>query len=415
MLPRRFTRMRLFFSILSGLVMILGGLSACSSNQGPQFTNSNPITIGISLSLTKDFAQDGQAMKQGYQLWADLLNQRGGLLGRPVQLNILDDKSDPDQVAKNYETLISQDHVDLVLGPFSSLLTKGAAPVIQKHGYAFIEGAGGAPSVFDKHWNNLFDVSLPVQNNLLTFAYYILSLPPDQRPHTAVYVSSDDPFTFPQVQLVQQLLERGGIRTLFPYTQYPEGNDPTPFARKIAQAHPDMVVLGTLLPDIQTEVKVFKQMHYNPKAMIATAGPDLGQDFVKAVGGVKYTEGVFVPNGWYPQANNFENATMVQAYTARYNVTPDQINGDVAEAFSAGQVLEQAVTKLGKIDNAAIISLLHSGEVFNTVQGTVVFAADGENTDAIAYLFQWQNGQFIPVYPLTASQQNPEYPKPVDF
>lgn len=47
---------------------------------------------------------------------------------------------------------------------------------------------------------------------------------------------------------------------------------------------------------------------------IATAGPDQGQDFVKAVGGVQYAEGIFVPNGWWPQANNFQNAQMVQTY-----------------------------------------------------------------------------------------------------
>ena len=42
--------------------------------------------------------------------------------------------------------------------------------------------------------------------------------------------------------------------------------------------------------------------HTNP-----TAGPDLGAAFVKAVGGTAATEGVFVPNGWYPEANTFQN------------------------------------------------------------------------------------------------------------
>ena len=150
------------------LVILLAGLSACAQSQT---TNSQtPITIGVSLSFSGDFKDDGQAMKQGYQLWADTVNNQGGLLGRPVKLVILDDKSDPDQVAKNYATLIHTDHVNLVFGPFSSLLTKAAAPVVQNAGYAFIEGAGGAPSVFHNGWNNLFAVSLPVEKNLTTFA-----------------------------------------------------------------------------------------------------------------------------------------------------------------------------------------------------------------------------------------------------
>src|SRR6266566_949862 len=394
-------------SIIAVLVMSLGGLSACAQNQ---ITNSQtPIAIGISLSFAGDFKDDGQAMKQGYQLWADNVNNNGGLLGRPVKLIILDDKSDPDQVAKNYSTLIHTNHVDLVFGPFSSLLTKAAAPVVRAAGYAFIEGAGGAPSVFTNKWNNLFAVSLPVEKNLTTFAYFILSLPQIIRPKTAAFATSDDPFTFPQVVYARQLLEQGGIKTVYDPQPYDSAKaNITIYANQAVQANADVVILGTLLPDITTYIKVFKQRHYNPKALIATAGPDLGQDFINAVGGVKNTEGVFVPNGWYPQAKNFQNAQMVQDYLAQYGGTADQINADVAEAFSVGQVLEQAVNKIQSINNAKLIAFLHSSEVFNTVQGSAQFDSKGRNPLAIAYLFQWQSGHFLPVYPSSAAMENPK-------
>jgi len=177
-----------------------------------------------------------------------------------------------------------------------------------------------------------------------------------------------------------------------------------------------VVILGTLLPDIQAYISIFKKEHYNPKALIATAGPDLGQDFIKAVGGVKYTEGVFVPNGWYPEANNFQNAQMVQDYLAQYpGGTADQINADVAEAYSVGQVLEQVVTMTKSLDNAKIISALHSGAPFNSVQGTVQFDPQGRNTSALSYLFQWQSGTLISVYPSSAAAQYTAYPRPNAF
>jgi branched-chain amino acid transport system substrate-binding protein len=395
-------------SIIAVLVMSLGGLSACAQNQ---ITNSQtPITIGISLSFAGDFKDDGQAMKQGYQLWADNVNNNGGLLGRPVKLIILDDKSDPDQVAKNYSTLIHTNHVDLVFGPFSSLLTKAAAPVVRAAGYAFIEGAGGAPSVFTNKWNNLFAVSLPVEKNLATFAYFILSLPQIIRPKTAAFATSDDPFTYPQVDYARQLLEQGGIKTVYDPQPYDSAKaNITNYANQAVQANADVVILGTLLPDITTYIKVFKQRHYNPKALIATAGPDLGQDFINAVGGVKNTEGVFVPNGWYPQAQNFQNAQMVHDYVAQYGGTVDQINADVAEAYSVGQVLQQAVNNKNSIDNRILITELHSGDVFNTVQGTAKFDDTGQNITALAYLFQWQHGQLLTVYPNFAASVIPEY------
>lgn len=412
------------FSVVASLIVLLAGLSACAQDQnaGPTFTNPTPITIGISLSITKDFADDGKAMKQGYQLWADKINSNGGLLGRQVKLIILNDNSDPDQAAQNYQTLINQNHVDLIFGPFSSLLTKAAAPVAQQHRYAFIEGAGGAPSVFDGHWSNLFAVSLPVENNLITFTYYLLSLPKSQRPQTVAYLTSDDPFTFPQLNAVKPWLTRAGIQTVYDQ-QYTEGDNKTAMAEAdaLVRTHADVVILGSPgLSELQVYIQEFKKYHYNPKALISTAGPDLGKDFIDGVGGVQYTEGVFVPNGWYPGANNFQNAEMVNAYLAKYGGTADQINADVAEAFSVGQVMEQAVEQTQSIDNAKIIAELQSGAVFNTVQGTAQFDAPtapdaGQNRQAIAYLFQWQHGQFIPVYPYSVAAENPTYPKAENY
>jgi branched-chain amino acid transport system substrate-binding protein len=429
---RQSIRSRVQLTFVSCLVVLLVGLSACSQGQNqtnetaPALDTGNPITIGISISKTGGFSSDGIATLQGYQIWQQVVNSTGGILGRPVQLDILNDNSDPNQVAKNYTTFITKHHDDLIMGPFSTLLTKAAAPVADQYHYALLEGEGGAPSVFhpldangnpiltQRAWSNVYDASLPVANNLITFAYYILSLPQSLRPKTVAYLTSDDPFTYPQLEPIRKLLTQAGVKDVYDKL-YPEGKDNTPYAEQVVQSHAQIDILGTLLPDITTDIKVFKQEHYNPQAIIATAGPDLGQDFVKAVGGVKYTEGIFVPNGWYPQANNYQNAEMVQAYVSRFGGTIDQVNADVAEAFSAGQVLEQAATAAHSIDNNALLNQLNSGAAYNTVQGTVKFDQYGENIQALSFLFQWQNGQFIPVYPLSAASENPEYPKPNDF
>jgi hypothetical protein len=67
------------------------------------------------------------------------------------------------------------------------------------------------------------------------------------------------------------------------------------------------------------------------------------------------------------------------------------------------------------LDNAKIISALHSGAAFNSVQGTVQFDQYGRNTSALSYLFQWQSGTLISVYPSSAAAENPEFPKPNAF
>lgn len=398
---------RLFCSIaiLASLTVLLAGCATGSTS-----TNNSPITIGISLSLSGDFSADGQAFQQGYQLWADYTNKHGGLLGRKVQLKILSDASSPQQVTTNYQTLITQDKVDLVFGPFSTLLTKPASVIANRYGYAMVEGAGGGPSVFQQGLNNVFDVSLPVANNLVAFANYIAALPSGQRPTSVAYATEDDPFTQPQVDTAKGILEKAGITTAY-YNVYPaETTDFTPIANAIIASKAQVVITGTLLPDISAFIQDFKQQHYNPQALIATAGPDQGTQFLNAIGGASSAEGVMVPNGWWPDLNAPQNATMVQAYLAQYGGDKSGISSDVAEAWSVGQVVAQAVTSNQSLDQAKLIATLHSG-TFQSCQGPVKFDSTGQNTQAIGYLFQWQGGNFIPVYPANVATASIQFPK----
>jgi len=406
----------LYLKSIFGLIAMLFILSACGGSTPTSSTTTQPktpIKIGISLSLSGDFSADGLAFQQGYKLWADTVNKNGGILGRQVQLDILSDASSTTQIVTNYQKLITVDHCDLVFGPFSTLLTKPASVVANRYGYAFLEGAGGGPSVFTRGLHNIFDVSAPVANLLVSFTQYLLSLPPSQRPTTAAYATQDDPFTQPQVDTAKQLLEQGGVKTVS-YQVYPaETTDYTPIAQKMVSSGAQIIVTGTLLPDIVAYIQAFKQQHYNPKAIIATAGPDQGAQFTKAIGGAATAEGVFVPNGgWYPSINTFQNAQMVKDYLAKYGGTADAISSDVAEAFSVGQTLQQAAAKINSIDNAKLIAELHSSDTFQTVQGPVKFDSTGQNTLATGYLFQWQKQTLVSVYPASQASAPPEYPKP---
>lgn len=404
--------------IVGVLIAALFVLSACGGTTGtpgttPTSQPKTPIKIGISLSLTGDFSADGLAFQQGYQLWAKTVNTAGGILGRQVQLDIVSDASSTTQVVTNYRKLITVDHDDVVFGPFSTTLTKPASVVANSFGYAMLEGAGGGPSVFTAGLNNIFDVSAPVANLLVSFTQYLLSLPVGQRPTTAAYATQNDPFTQPQVDTAKKLLEAGGVKTAS-YQVYPsETTDFTPIAQRLIASKADVIVTGTLLPDIVAYIQAFKQQHYNPKAIIATAGPDQGKQFTDAIGGVNQAEGVFVPNGgWYPTINTFQNAKMVSDYLAQYGGTAAGISSDVPEAFAVGQVFQQAATKAGSIDNAKIIAELHSGDTFQSVQGDVKFDATGQNVLATGYLFQWQRGSYVSVYPANQASAPPEYPKP---
>jgi branched-chain amino acid transport system substrate-binding protein len=384
-------------------------LVGCSTGGGSS-SASGPITIGVSLSLTGDFSADGKYFQQGYDLWAHDVNAKGGLLGRQVKMNYLNDASSPQQVTTNYQTLITQNKVDLLFGPFSTLLTKQASVIANRYGYAMVEGAGGGPSVFTQGLTNVFDVSLPVANNLNSFATYISSLPAGQRPTTVAYATEDDPFTQPQVDNARKALEAAGLTTAY-YKVYPaETTDFTPIAAGIINSKAQVVVTGTLLPDVSAFIQAFHQQHYNPQAIIATAGPDQGTQFLQSIGGATVAEGIMVPNPWWPDLNAPGNAQMVSEYIAKYGGDKSGISSDVAEAYSVGQVVAQAVTKNNSLDQSKLIATLHGG-TFTSVQGPVEFDNTGQNTKLQAYLFQWQSGQFIPVYPASVATSPVQFPK----
>ncbi len=410
MTGRHSSRIHRIFGFLSILTCLSLSLAACGTANSGSSSNKAPITIGISLSLSGDFSSDGEGFQQGYQLWADYTNAHGGLLGRQVKLDIVSDASDPQQVATNYQKLITVDKVDLIFGPFSTLLTKPASVVANRYGFAMVEGAGGGPSVFTRGLNNIFDVSLPVQNNLDTVAGLIASMPASQRPLTVAYATEDDPFTQPQVDRVKSLLEAAGLKTVY-YKVYPaETTDYAPIALGIIQSGADVVIAGTHLNDITAFIQQFRQQHYNPKMLIATAGPDQGSQFSDAVG-VGNTEGIMVPNGWYPQLKAYQNSDFVNAYVAKYGGSANLVTIDAAEAFAVGQVVAQAVTQNQSLDQAKLIATLHSG-TFQSCQGPVKFDSTGQNTAAQAYLFQWQNNALQVVYPTSAASAQFEYPKP---
>ncbi len=388
--------------------------TSSGSGSGSGAASGSPVVIGSSLSLSGDFAADGQAFQRGYQLWANDVNKAGGLLGHPVKLDIVSDASSPAQVVTNYQKLISSDHAKLVFGPFSTLLTVPASKVVNRYGYAFVEGAGGAPAAFGNGLHNIFDVSLPVVDNLVPFAKWVASLPASERPTTAAYATSDDPFTQPQIPAAQQIMEAAGIKTVYNKVFPAEVTDYAPIATAVASSKAEAVVLGSVdVPTVSAFVHAFIQQHYNPKVFIATAGPDQGAAFLKAVGGASKAEGIMYPNGWYPGYTNAASQQMVNEYVAKYGGTPADVNADVAEGYSVGQAVAQAVAATHSLDNAKIISYLHSGVTLNSVQGPVKFDSKGENGAAAAFVFQWQKGQQVQVLPVGASASKPPlYPKP---
>jgi branched-chain amino acid transport system substrate-binding protein len=385
-----------------------GGSSKSGGSAGAG--SGKPLTIGISLSASGDFSDPGKAAKRGYELWAQSVNSNGGILGRKVRLKIVDDASSPNQVVTNYQTLITRDKVDLVFGPFSTLLTAPAGKVVNRYGYAFPEPAGGGPAVFAEKLPNLFFIQrAPTVGCGDPLVNFIKTLPAAQRPKTAAYPTLDDPFAAPIVDRARKALEAMGVKTVFHTVYPPETTDLTPIVQKYIAAKPDLVFGGTQSEDAYSEVKALVQAHYNPKFLFLSNGANSPVDFPDKVGAAN-TAGIMSCSGWFPNSKDPGNAAFVAAYRQKYGGTPEQIDETSAEAYAVGQVIEAVAKKTGKVDNKTIISSLHQGS-WPTLVGNLSWDASGSPTGSVA-LSEWVGGKLVPVFPSDQATHSPVTPKP---
>jgi branched-chain amino acid transport system substrate-binding protein len=369
--------------------------------------STDPIVVGASLSLSGEFSDQGEAVKRGYELWADHVNEQGGLLGRQVELKILSDASSPEQVVTNYEQLITRDEVDVLLGPFSTGLSKPASVVAHRHQYAFFSGLAGGPEIVEQGFPEVLNVAIDGSTLMNGFGEWVLAAP--EPPATAAYLVLDNDFTIPITESVKGVLEGGGVETVVDELYPPDLSDFAALARKASDADADVVVLGSAFEETIAFVQAFVQQQYNPKAVITVQGPDFGSAFAEALG-EENAAGVLAGATWNAELQTPGNEEFVDLYVAAYGGSPAEIVDFTAMAYSTGEVVAQVVEAAQSLEQEQLIEAAHAGE-FETITGPVKLDEQGLNTAATGITLQWQDGAPAIVLPEEFANATFEYPK----
>ncbi|HEX4289515.1 MAG TPA: amino acid ABC transporter substrate-binding protein [Trebonia sp.] len=395
---------QLSFPILASTAAVLAvtTVAACSSaapaGSAAGSASSSPITIGMSLPMTGPVADVSKSGYQGYELWASQVNAAGGLLGRQVKLDMLDDGFDPSQTATDYTRLISADHVNLLLGTFSSLLNAPASAIAARQGMLYVEPSGGAATLFSRGFTDLFfaqpgtTTSLPDQ-----FVSWIASLPAGQRPATAAYVTQDDPSASPAVAVFAAKLKALGVKTVYYQVYDPSTTNFDSIAAAVAHAQPQMIIQGAVADDGAQFVRSLQKLKYDPKILFQTNAPT-DEAYPSAIGGAASADGVFTAQSWSATAGYPGNAQFVAAYTKRFGAPPTE---DAANSYTAGQVLAAAVKAVGSLNQSALAAWLHENTV-STIVGPLKWDKSGD-PEGTLLLSQWQNGTLQIVAPSSAA------------
>ena len=224
------------------------------------------ITIGAALSETGKYAREGEDVRQGYDLWADWVNnERGGIqVGDKtygVEVVYYDDESDPDTTAKLVERLITEDEAQFILGPYSSGLTMSASAISEKYDVLMVEGNGASESLFERGFQNLFAVLTPAGN----YTQSALQALADKGAKTVVIAYEDTAFPTSVAEGAERWATEYGLEVLAVETYPKDVADVSGIMTKFRDLNPDVFVGGGHFNDALLFTRAAKELDFNPQ------------------------------------------------------------------------------------------------------------------------------------------------------
>jgi len=368
-----------------------------------------PIKIGVAISLTGKWARTGELEVGGYKLWAKVINERGctfgeveklgcpgpGLLGRPVEFIVYDDKSDPSEAVKLIRKLVVSDKVDLILGPYGSAVSNAIAPLAESYKIPILTPLANAPVIWQGKKREWFaGVLPPAWKNL----YGCLQIGKDKGAKTVAFFYSDTAFPTGATKPLVTKAKEMGMQVLLDEAYPKETADWEPIMSKAWSQKPDMILGGGYLPDSIGIMKAAKAINATPKLFGFLVGPAIA-DFANSL----KKDALYVTGEtfWEPFTKTPGNQEFYEAYLKEFKGEPSY---HAAAGFAAGQILERAVKEVGSVENReAIRDKLYS------MKTTTIFGAyevnplghpdSGYQVGKTTNLIQWQKAEGVKLLP----------------
>ncbi|KOR30206.1 hypothetical protein TI03_00070 [Achromatium sp. WMS1] len=359
------------------------------------------LLVGTSVALTGKYSRTGQEQLNGLQMWIEDINKRGGLLGRKVTLRYYDDESKPETGAKLYEKLITNDRVELLVGPYSSSVTMAASTVAEKYGIPMISSGASASEIWERGFKNVFGLYTPAN----TYMDQILEFAKAKGLHRIALIYDNTEFPRDVANGVRIKAKALGMRIVFAEEYGKASTDFSSMIMKIRRSRPDVILGGSYLPDSTAFMRQAKEYRLHAAIFAFAVGPGL-PDFGKNLG--RYANGVMGNTQWEPTLNLPGVKEFADRYQAKYGTTPAY---HAAGGYGSGQVLEAAVKQAGSIEPNAIRSALSNLDIMTTFGRFKVDSA-GKQVGKPGYTIQWIKGKRHLILPSTIATHLPLYPAP---
>ena len=362
---------------------------------GTATAQSPPIKIGYSMSLTGGLASGGRQAALVYDMWADEVNEHGGLLGRKIAMIKYDDQSTPSTVPGIYSKLLDVDQVDFVLSGYGTAMTAAAMPAVMQRKKLFLSLfalAANDQFRYDRYFQML--PSGPDPKVEFSRGYFELAAALVPRPQTVAIVGADAEFSALAVEGARLNASKHGFRIVYDRTYPPNTVEFGPVVRAIKATSPDLVYIASYPPD---SLGMIRAVHEVGLGATMLGGDMIGLQFAQLKtqlgsllnGIVAYDLYVPEPTMKFPGVEQFLNRYRQRAAAAGV----DPLGHYLAPyAYAEMQVLEAAVKAVGSLDDAKLADHIHRS-TFDTIVGPITFGNRGEWAEPRILFVQYQGVQ----------------------
>ncbi|GAA0182921.1 ABC transporter substrate-binding protein [Clostridium sediminicola] len=408
-------------SILIGLLsLVMLTVSACSSNSTETSTSGNSnddvIKIGHIQPRSGPLGTLGEQGVIGVQIAADMVNKRGGINGKNVEIVVADV---PDTAAAQNEVnrLINKENINIITGVYGSAFAEVASGICSRNDALYWETISvsdriteaGLPGVFRATFNGA-----TLGEAAAVYAAEVankLNIPFED--FKVAILSENSDFGQSTAKGALEFCEENGIQVVEDIRYSKDVQDTAPMVLKIKDANPDAVIATSYINDGINFWKQSKQLDFNPKSMIGIGSGYGLISFSDALG--TDAEGVIdIDPATTPNLENLdpEMAKAVEEFMTEFEKQTGNTPGatTILSWQAAWVLLNNVIAEASSTETKDLVEVAKNLDIplgtLPTGAG-VKFDENGQNERAVAAAMQWQSGELVVVYPETVAKTEP--------
>ncbi|GAC1321233.1 MAG: amino acid ABC transporter substrate-binding protein [Collimonas sp.] len=367
--------------------------------------------LGASVQLSGPIVNTGRYYGDAYQLAIAKINAAGGVKigGQPHQLvlRLYDNQSNINLSVRQYKRLITEDKVNLLLGPFASNFVLANSAVSEKYKIPMVEGGGASDHIFSRKFSYIFGTLAPASNYFGSTVEMLKSLKP--APKSVALLYADDPFDVSVAEGTRSQLKQAGLNVVMDERYSTNATDFNALLSQIKSKNVDVVLVAGHETEILNVVRQAKKLAVAPKLYAFTVGVQsedfrraLGKDADYAFGMTPWLPTPTLKDRWFGDAQQF-----AREYKARFGYAPDY---HAASGAAAVEALVQAMEDADSIDPQKVRDALVKVK-FDSLYGPIAFNAQGQ-IELPQVVIQVQGNQLAEIYGAKGFVKQPMYPMP---